>query len=127
MSERLDRFFAEQAGELCHVDYWGALAAIWRDADAGERGDERWRSVWEQARLAPGAQSGLMTSEEQDALAALPDRVGLRSAPGAQELAWQIDDGPSPAAAVGRHRAVALFLRDGEPELVALPADVERG
>ncbi len=127
MSERLDRFFAEQAGELCHVDYWGALAAIWRDGDPAERGDERWRTVWEQARLAPGAQDGLMTSEEHAALAALPERVGLREASDAPGFAWGVDDGPSPAAAVGRHRAVALFLRGGEPELVALPADVERG
>ena len=126
MSARLDRFFAEQAGGLCHVDYWGALAGIWRDADPGERRDERWRSVWEQARLAPGAQGGLMTDDEQAALAALPDRVVLREAPGGPELAWCVDDGAAPEVAVGRHRAVALFLRDGEPELVALPADVER-
>ena len=124
MSGRLDRFFAEQAGELCHVDYWGALAGIWRDGD--ERADERWTSVWEQARLAPGAQDGLMTAEEQAALAALPERVGLREEPSAPGLAWRVDDGPSPAAAAGRHRLVALFLRDGEPEVVALPADVER-
>lgn len=127
MSERLDRFFADEAAELCHVDYWGALARIWRDADAEERGDERWSSVWEQARLAPGAQDGLMTPEEQAALAALPDRVGLREASDAPGHAWRVDGGSSPAAAIGRHRAVALFLRDGEPELVALPADVERG
>jgi hypothetical protein len=116
----LDTFLDEQAAELCHVDYWGRVAEIWRAADEAERGDERWRGVWQQARLAPGSQTGLMTAEEQDVLAGLPEtgrpargrRRAVRAAPGA--------DGDA-ADSVERHRIVALLLVGGEPEAILEP------
>lgn len=87
MSGRLDTFFAEQAGGLCHTDYWARLAEIWRTASPEERGDERWDGIWEQARVAPGSDRGLMTDEELAVYEALP--------------------------AGERATAVALFLVDG--------------
>ncbi len=116
----LETFLDEQAAELCHVDYWGRVAEIWRAADDDERGHDRWRGVWEQARLAPGAQTGLMSAEEQEVLAGLPETVGLRAAgdvPYARRLAPEDDAADS----VKRHRIVALFLVGGEPEAILEP------
>ncbi len=74
----LDAFFDGQAAGLCHTDYWASLARIWREGDDALRRDERWAGIWEQARLAPGAQLGLLSEDEQAALAALPAVVGVR-------------------------------------------------
>jgi hypothetical protein len=121
----LDSFFDGEAAGLCHTDYWGALARIWREADAGLRRDERWDKIWEQARLAPGAQLGLMTGEEQAALAALPDAVALRPRPEEGERSWAVVDGEGDGeATVERERVVALFLVDGERRVIAPPAAV---
>ena len=117
----LDTFFGEQAEGLCHTDYWARLAEIWRAAGAEERRDERWAAVWQQARLAPGSQDGLMTAEEQDALAALPGSVGLRAPNGGVPYARRLAGDGDAAASVARHRIVALFLVGGEPEAILEP------
>ena len=123
MPDPLDTFFDEQAAGLCHSDYWASLARIWREADDDLRRDGRWTGVWEQARLAPGAQLGLMSEDEQAALAALPAEVALRARPHEGEQSWDVagDDGD---AAVERDRVVALFLVDGAPQIIAPPAAV---
>jgi hypothetical protein len=117
----LDAFFGDQAEGLCHSDYWARLAAIWRAAGDEERRDERWAGVWQQARLAPGSQNGLMTGEEQEALAALPETVGLRAADGGVPYARRPAADGDAAGTVARHRIVALFLIDGEPEAILEP------
>ena len=95
-ADRLGAFLAGQGDGLCHTDYWDRVAAIWRTAGAEERADPRWAGVWEQARLAPGSQLGLMTDEERAALGALP-----------------------PAE---REGVVALFLVDGRADVVRAPS-----
>ena len=117
----LGAFLDDQSAGLCHVDYWARVAEIWRDADAGERADERWRSVWEQARLAPGSQNGLMTAEERDVLAGLPDEVPLRAAEDVAFARRIAADGEPADRTVGRHRVVALLLVDGAPEVILEP------
>ena len=117
MHEPLSAFFADQADGLCHTDYWQRLAAIWRDADAAGRRDERWAGVWEQARLAPGSDLGLMTPEERDALAALPDPVPVSRRADEGDVAWDLAEAPE--RTLPRSAVVALFLVDGEPHLVA--------
>ena len=128
MSADLDAFFA-QADGLCHTDYWGEVSRLWRDAGPAARGDARWRRVWDQARLAPGSDLGLMTDEERAALAELPDPLVLARGPDAPELAWRlVGDGAAGAAVTAqapRDRVVALLLGDGTPELIVLPDDVE--
>ena len=119
----LDAFFDGQAEGLCHTDYWAALARIWRGADDELRRDERWPGIWEQARLAPGAQLGLMSEEEQAALAALPSELALRARPGEGEQSFDVADGDGDAA-VDRDRVVALFLVDDAPQVIAPPAAV---
>lgn len=123
----LDAFFGDQAGGLCHVDYWAALADLWRRAGAHERADERWVGVWEQARLAPGSDRGLMRDAERDALAALPGEVALgRPTGGDPPLAFRVgvDEG---SGRVARERIVALFEVGGDREVVVLPDDRSGG
>jgi hypothetical protein len=119
----LDAFFDGQAAGLCHTDYWAALARIWRGADDELRRDERWGGIWEQARLAPGAQLGLMSEEEQAALAALPSELALRARPDEGEQSFDVADGDGHAT-VDRDRVVALFLVDGAPQVIAPPSAV---
>ena len=113
----LDAFFADQAEGLCHTDYWQRLAAIWRGAGGEERRDPRWAEIWEQARLAPGSDLGLMTPEERDALAALPDPVPVSRRADEGDVAWDLAEAPE--RTFPRSAVVALFLVDGEPHLVA--------
>lgn len=122
MTADLDSFF-EQSGGLCHADYWAQVAALWREAGAEGRRDERWAGVWDQAQLAPGSQLGLMTEEERAALAQLPAEVRLARQAQAGPLAWRLADGDADAT-VARERIVALFLAAADVELVVLPRDV---
>lgn len=125
MPDPLDTFFDEQAAGLCHSDYWARLAQIWREGGHDVRRDERWGGIWEQARLAPGAQLGLMSDDEQAALAALPGEVALRRRSGEGEQSWDVGDGDGDAT-VARERVVALFLVDGAAQVVAPAAAVRR-
>jgi hypothetical protein len=121
----LDSFFDEQAAGLCHTDYWASLARIWREAGDELRRDERWRGVWEQARLAPGAQLGLMTDDEQAALTALPSEIALRARPDEGAQSWDVAGGDGDGdVTVDRDRVIALFLVDGAPQVIAPPAAV---
>jgi len=126
MTGALDTFFAEQAAGLCHRDYWAALARIWRSGDDAVRRDERWTGIWEQARLAPGAQLGLMTGAEQAALAALPAEIALSARRHEGEQSWDVA-GEDGHATVARDRVVALFLVDGARQVIAPPAAVRAG
>ena len=116
----LDAFFDGQAAGLCHTDYWGRLAAIWRASDAAGRADERWAGVWEQARLAPGSDLGLMTEAERSALDALPEEVPVRPRDG-EPFAFDLADGDA-AETVPRTRVVALFADGGRAPQVVVPA-----
>jgi hypothetical protein len=132
----------EHAHDLSGDDYWRAVADAWLDSDRQSLAPADWRGLWLADR--PGREQ-VMTVEDRDALAALPERVtvyrGVNCRNYVAGISWTLDrnlahwfalrwvNAEYPkgftviSGTVLRHRILAL-LQDSEHEIIAQPKHV---
>jgi hypothetical protein len=143
--QTLAGFLASEAAGLCHVDYWRAVARLWRGADRAERDAAQWPAMWRRASIAPGARLSLMRDDEREAWSTLPPEVtvhrgfaghdwrgldwtGDRSSAAAQARgAAARSGGSSPrlaTARIPRDRVIALWGPGLAGDLIVLPDDL---
>jgi hypothetical protein len=130
----------EVPADLDDAAYWRAVASAWQDCERQSLTAAQWRALLTAQRA--GREQHLMTSEERQELAALPERVTVHRGVHAYSyatggLSWTLDRTravwfaqrfPSPewpgvviTGQVLRHRIVALFQARGESEVLVFP------
>jgi hypothetical protein len=124
---------------LVGKNYWKLVGAVWRDSENIHQNLRTWRRIWSAADLDRNA---VMDKEDQEAFANLPDKLTIYRGtpyPRPPGMSWTLDREKAAwfanrfylangayllTGTIQKDDAKAVFLSDGESEVVALRVQV---
>lgn len=135
--------FLDIAEHLDDQEYWQLLSTIWTDSENIWQNRDEWREAFEADRA---DRHLIMSDEERDALAALPDTIpvyrGYQHDTAEDGMSWTVDEDRAkwfanrwntpeseawPRIAqgqVGKDKIIAYITSRGESEIIVFPEDV---